>query len=726
MFKLKFILSTFLLLFTINLYAGEIVLIKKQATKKVFIPHEDIGTEWRSELNFDDSGWKLCEGLPGGVGYEKTSGYESYISLDVGDEMHDDGGNPNTGCYIRIPFTLTQENLDKTLVMKLNIRYDDGFIAYINGHECTMMNASRFATWDYSAKTNNEATSEVVIDISKYIRYLVPGKNLLAIHGVNMGTSSSDFLILPELVGSDVQYEGFEPSPLPIFMIDTDGNYIPDEPKLDAKLKVIYHEDGRLNHPGDSITHYNGDIGIEIRGAYSSTFPQKPYGIETRDETGENLNISLLGFPEENDWILIPNYNDKAFVRNSLSFEMFRSMGHYAPRSKLCEVFVNNTFRGMYLFTEKIKRDKNRVDISKLKPEEISGDDLTGGYILKIDYYHEDEHFLSDFTAIDHPDNTARFVYTYPDADDLVEEQKTYIQSFIRNLEEAIRSDDFDDPVNGYRKYLDVNSFIDYFLVSEVSRNVDGYKKSRWFYKHKDSKGGLLHAGPVWDFDWAWKNIGEGIFGVKDGSNWSFSNYPAYPSPPYWYNRLLQDGNFTNQLIDRYFELRKGFLNLDNINSYIDSVVTLVDDVKDRHFELWPIEQGYMTPETDPRSYTYEQEITKLKTWIERRISWLDDNIPELNNNVITDIKFDNTNTSRKIKFKSYPNPARSYFNFEANHQVDNIKIYNLRGQLVYNSQKNLQPSGRITISDFPVGVYFIKVAIKGQRPIIYKHVFIE
>ncbi|MBN2282213.1 MAG: CotH kinase family protein [Candidatus Marinimicrobia bacterium] len=720
------ILVTILILILPLMAGTTITLVEKQATKKAFVPHEDSGTAWRSKLDYDDSDWKICEGLPGGIGYEKGTGYEQFISLDVGDEMHDDGGNANTGCYIRIPFNLSAQTLEKILVLQLKIRYDDGFIAYINGHECTIMNASRFAAWNYSAPSNNEATSEVTIDISNYIRYLVPGENLLAIHGVNMGTSSSDFLILPELVGTDVQFEDFAASPLPIFMIDTDGEYIPDEAKIDANLKITYHGEGELNHPSDSIKHYDGNIGIEIRGSYSATFPQKPYGIETRDEAGENLNISLLGFAKENDWILIPNYNDKAFVRNSLAFEMFRSMGHYAPRSKLCEVFVNNTYRGIYLFTEKIKRDKNRVDVSKLEPDEISGDDLTGGYIIKIDYYSDDDSFLSDYTAIDHPENKVYFVYHDPKPDELADEQKDYIQNFINNLEGSLRSEDFADPENGYRKYLDVNSFIDYFLVSEVSRNVDGYKKSRFFYKDKDSKGGLLHAGPVWDFDWAWKNISEGIFAIKDGSGWSYSHYPCWPSPPYWYNRLLQDEEFTDQLINRYFELREGFLDPDNINSYIDSVVALVDDVKERHFELWPIDQGYMTPETDPPSYTYEQEINKLKTWIETRIHWLDEYIPQLRSHVATDSNPDNPMVSRTIKFSAFPNPARFFLNIEADHQMREIKIYNLQGRMVYTASTGLQQAGRISIQDFPAGIYFVKISFINQKPIIFRHLFVE
>jgi hypothetical protein len=154
---------------------------------------------------------------------------------------------------------------------------------------------------------------------------------------------------------------------IPIVVIETNGGFsIPDEPKINAHMKVIDHGPGQLNFISDSGNIYDGNVGIEIRGAYSASLPQKPYGFETRNEASENLNVPLLGMPVENDWILLANYNDKSFLRNSLAGQIFRSMGHYAPRTRHCEVIVNGSYDGIYVLTEKIKRDKNRVDIARL------------------------------------------------------------------------------------------------------------------------------------------------------------------------------------------------------------------------------------------------------------------------------------------------------------------------------------------------------------------------
>ena len=155
-------------------------------------------------------------------------------------------------------------------------------------------------------------------------------------------------------------------SDIPLVVIETPGSMsIPDEPKVTARMRIIDHGPGQLNRDTDPGNVYDGAVGIEIRGSYSASLPQKPFGFETRDAGGENLNVPLLGLPAENDWILLANYNDKSFLRNALAGHIFRQMGHYAPRTRHVEVVVNGSYEGIYVLTEKIKRDKNRVDIAR-------------------------------------------------------------------------------------------------------------------------------------------------------------------------------------------------------------------------------------------------------------------------------------------------------------------------------------------------------------------------
>lgn len=439
-------------------------------------------------------------------------------------------------------------------------------------------------------------------------------------------------------------------SNLPIIMITTGGQTIPYGTKITANMRIIDHGPGVLNHPTDPDAEYDGYIGIDVRGHFSSWFPQKPYGIETRDSLGNNLNVSLLGMPKENDWILISNYNDKSLMRNLISFDWFRSMGHYATRARLCEVMLDGDYRGIYVFSEKIKVDKNRVNIAKMATGDSTGVPVTGGYIISVDYYGTDDNWISSYPPVGYPDRQVHYDYVSPKPEDIVPAQRTYIQNFIRNAEGSLYGPNFTDLTLGYHRYVDVPSFIDYFILSEVSRNVDGYKKSRFFYKDRDNKDSLLRAGPVWDFDWAWKDITEYIFANTDGSGWGYKTNDLNPSyaVPDWHKRLLQDSAFTNQLIARYQYLRTNLLSLDTFNNYIDSVAASVNDAQQRHFALWPISATNAAPEVEPPSQSYAEELTRLKAWIARRIAWLDINIPLLHGNILpppihtTNIPIDN------------------------------------------------------------------------------------
>jgi len=514
---------------------------------------------------------------------------------------------------------------------------------------------------------------------------------------------------------------------LPLVIINTGGRSIPDDPKIDAAMRVIDHGPGEMNRPSDLTAAFDGRIAIEIGGAYSSTFPQKPYEIETRDGSGGNLNVSLLGMPAENDWTLTSNYNDKSFLRNSLAFDLFRLMGHYAPRAKLCEVIVNAKYQGVYLFSEKIKRDRNRVDIAKLEWNDNSADSLTGGYIIKVDYHDASNSWRSNFTPIGHPDFPIYFVYYYPKADTITRQQKSYIRNFFKVMETALYGDDFRDPVSGYRRYMDVSTFIDYFIISEVSRNVDGYKKSRYLYKDRDSRDGLLHSGPPWDFDWAWKNIGECIFGARDGSGWSYQTNECNPDnkDPAWYYRLLQDAYFTERLIGRYFELRSDVLDTARIWNYMDSVRTCVADAQKRHFALWPIDRDYKAPEVDPPVKSYDEELAKLKKWIRLRIRWLDRNMPALRREIVPVVPVNPVDSTRQAAGGFYPNPASDRLSFQFDLPVSRITIFDVLGRRIRSAGYPDAGSGQIDINGLPAGVFIIRVVQTNGRSFVRKHLIL-
>jgi len=497
---------------------------------------------------------------------------------------------------------------------------------------------------------------------------------------------------------------------LPLFIIDTQGGRIIDEPKISADLKIIYKEGG-YNYLDDPANVYDGNIGIEIRGRYSASLPQKPFGIETRDSLDENYNIPLFNMPKENDWILLANFNDKTFMRNSLAFKLFRDMGHYAPRTQFCEVVLNDTYEGIYVFTEKIKRDSGRVDIATLTQDDNSGDDVTGGYIFKIDYYDDSNSWPSSFPPIGHSDKKVHFVYHYPKPDEITYEQKDYILNFLKEFEGTLYTTNRHLLLDALSDYIDVGSFIDYFIVNELARNVDGYKKSSYFHKDKDSKGGLIHAGPIWDFDWAWKNINECYFGALDGSGWAFriQDCDPWPVPPSWMVRLLQNPGFKQKVFERYFELRTNHLSENSLFNYIDSVANVLDKSQARHYRRWPIlGMNVGTPETDSQPTTYEGEIEKFKNWIATRLNWLDANIISFEVTALDDPEIISGKAS---DFLFFPNPAINQISLQSPKNLRSLTILSTNGQVLISKPDINTSLLNVDIAKLPPGIYLAKMS---------------
>jgi hypothetical protein len=513
-----------------------------------------------------------------------------------------------------------------------------------------------------------------------------------------------------------VQAQFLTTSNIPIIVINTFGVPIPDEPKIPGTMKIIDNGPGQINHITDPGNIYDGNIGIEIRGAYSASLPQKPYAVETRDIQQNQLNVSLFGFPEEHEWVLLANYNDKVFMRNVLAYRLFQQTGHYASRTRFAEVIVNGEYEGIYVFGEKIKRDNGRVDIAKLLPGENSGEPMTGGYIFKIDYWDETNSWTSGYHPSGHPDFDVHYVYYYPKPDEITPAQQEYIQSYVNSFESVLYSLGFADTLNGYRKYIDAGSFIDYFIVNEVARNNDGFKKSWYFNKDRDSIDRHIKAGPVWDFDWAWKNIDECfIFSNTDGSGWAYQVNDCYPdvNSPGWHIRLLQDPLFRNQLKCRYEFLRENILNTDTLLSRVDSNAQYLWQAQARHYERWPIlGLNVGTPVVGEIPTTFQGEIDGFKNWITLRLNWLDANIP----GTCTYTNMPEYSEKAQKAF-IFPNPARdiAYLEFPPGNEALQIKVADITGRTI---PVNFSYTNRVFAIDthaLPNGLYLCHVWTDAQ-----------
>jgi hypothetical protein len=496
-------------------------------------------------------------------------------------------------------------------------------------------------------------------------------------------------------------------SNLPVIIIETDGRVIEDEQRIVANMKVINHPRGKRNYITSTVYEYDGKISIEIRGNTSQAFPKKQYAFETQDNFGENRNISLIGMPEENDWILYAPYIDKSLIRDVLAMELSAGMGNYAPRSRFCELLLNGEYMGLYVLMEKIKRDTNRVNISTIQPDGISGDELTGGYILKIDRVSadcEDEAWYTDQGKV-------LMQCEYPGCEDILPEQLEYCRSLMNDFESALFSDDFSDPVLGYRKHIDFNSFLDYFLLNELANNIDAYILSTFLYKDRDSKGGKLVMGPVWDF-----NIAFGNSDYRNGFATDSLQALRYP----WWKRFLEDPGFNTAAAERWVYHRDHSLNTGRLLFIIDSLTNLLDESQQRNFARWDILGAYIWPNYFIGT-SYANEVDYLAGWTVNRLNWLDNYFNQFVNDPCCF-------TENKIT-AFYPNPFEQYFtlDFETEEEGDvSFLLSDIMGRKrVYISAVHYQPGqykktyfpGHEALSDLEAGLYIL-VMLKDGVPV--------
>jgi subtilisin-like proprotein convertase family protein len=506
-------------------------------------------------------------------------------------------------------------------------------------------------------------------------------------------------------------YQPFVSSNLPILILNTNNQGIPDEPKIEAQMKMIDNGLGNLNQVSDFPNAYNNKIGIERRGSTSGDFPQKSYGFETRDINGTVKDTTLLGMPNEHDWILYAPYNDKSCMRNILTYELANKMQHYASRTKLCELVLNGQYQGIYTLMEKIKRDPNRVDIAKLLPTDIFGDDLTGGYIIKIDKTtgSNNDGWISNYQAADNSD--VNFQYHYPKSDDIQPQQKNYIQQYVDSFETALAGPNFANPTTGYRKYSVPETFIDFLILNEISKNVDGYRLSTFLHKEKDSKGGKLRMGPMWDFNLAWWNAD--YCAGDDATGWQYdfsSTCPGGWQPPTWWTRMLEDSWFQDELKCRWTTLRQTFLSNDSLGAKIDSIAQYIDSAKDRHFDKWPLLGIYTWPNPSPIPADYPGEVVAMKTWILDRATWIDNHIIGTCHLGIVEQEI--------ASLSVYPNPFNEDLHvswFSTGISNAQIKLFNLNGNEI--SVLQITPAygmNDVAINNFSStlssGIYWVEI----------------
>lgn len=511
-------------------------------------------------------------------------------------------------------------------------------------------------------------------------------------------------------------------SELPLVYIETNNQLIPDEPKISGEMRIIYNGVGNINYATDPYNEYDGAIGIEQRGSSSSMFPKKGYGLETRDSVGFNNNVSLFGMPAENDWVLHAPYSDKSLMRNELSYYMGEQFEGYSPRTQHCEVILNGIYQGVYLFVEKIKRDPGRVNISELTSNETTGDDVTGGYIIKIDKLSgsNSNYWTSQYQTVSSNPQAIQILYHYPKADSIVPEQEQYIQSYVNNFEYLLDDANFQDPQTGYRTVADVNSFVDYLILTEAVKNVDGYRISTFLYKDKDSGFGKLRIGPPWDYNLALGNSNYCQGGPATGWAYDFNSVCAGDQwqIPFWWDKFMSDSDFTKRVRCRWNQLRQGPFHTDSLFAHIDETAALINNAQERNFERWDILGNYVWPNNFIGN-TFQEEVEYLKDWIDERMIWMDNNLPSTGN-----CDFAELEEVEEINLSIFPNPASSnfYIEYPSSGSPSQVSIRDINGRQIWTnsfdpiSLNTINSASIPELQELSSGVYFVSVRTSDQE----------
>ena len=735
-----------------GLVAREVV-IAPDADVNYLIPVDGaLGTSWQ-ENNFDDSGWSSASHP---VGFESLTGIlQQILVTDISAAMK----GVNASGYFRFPFEF-DGNDRQVLSARLNVRIDDGYVAYLNGVEVARANAPQPLSW--SSRATGGRQDGIVVsepfstDLSAFTGAIVNGQNVLAVQAMNTSPGSSDFVIGVEML-ADVQDTsagaqfGFFQQPTPgtpndivfsappqdvlfssagglfaenfdlelscatpgaVIRYTTDlslpSNELGQESRQytgpipisgSTQIRAAAYYPGALDGavitrtyikasagaldfssnlpivvmttlgtgspPGSSATtrktvymfFYEPDpetgrtslrevaalgtrAGVRKRGSSSSGWPKYAMSVETwNDGNDEDRNIKPLGFAREADWILSSRYQfDRALMRNPLIYDLSRQMGRYAVRTRFVEVFndvtggeLNNSndYFGVYAFMEKVEADENRVEVERLMSWENTAPEVTGGYIFKRD--RNDAGSPPTYSV---SGSGGALIPHDPGGEEVTSQQKSFIQGYLNEMNTAIvnRSGGGVNPQTGlhFSDYLDVGSFIDHHWLNVLAMNVDWGRLSAYYHKHRL---GLVHAGPIWDFD---RTMGSEDSrddnprqwdGSGDSSRtWMDSRYP-------WFGNLVGPSSdptsayypeVRQRHTDRWFELRRGALSTDNINNTIDRMADELREAQQRNFARWPERSPNGGNFQQAGTSGWEAEVSHLKGWLQARAEWID------------------------------------------------------------------------------------------------------
>ena len=425
---------------------------------------------------------------------------------------------------------------------------------------------------------------------------------------------------------------------LPIVWINVGGKIIDRHQRITASMKILHNGDGQLNyadtiaHPGQHID-YEGYIGLRYRGNSSyGMSAKKPYSFRPLDKPlesgGEKVKVKILGMGKDNDWALLAPYADKSMIRDLLAFEVSRPWMEYVPQGRLCELFLDGTYYGVYVLTEVVSKGKHRLNLEDPGTED---DEITGGYLMEVDrsegmFYISRYHPVS-MNGTQYPQRYIHIQYKSPDYEDLTQDQVKYITGRIYEMETAL----WNYRVGGtptYRNYIDMMNFVDYQIAMEFGHNVDGYRLSGKFYKHRDSQDARFKMA-LWDMNLAYGN--SNYYRGWRTDTWIYQNNDVINEKddpyliPFWWYKLNTDPDYVKALKSRWKKYRQSNLREDRLMATVDSLanVLTINGAESRNSLAWPRWRKYVWPNFY-LAKNFQDEIDYLKQWLIDRLAWMD------------------------------------------------------------------------------------------------------
>lgn len=420
---------------------------------------------------------------------------------------------------------------------------------------------------------------------------------------------------------------------LPIIKIETDED-IPEPYIINENGKIEIDEYGSRKQNNETVeatvdyidaikqnknivntSIFKSNAKIRIRGNSSRGFDKKSYKLRfMNNDFTEDRKISIDGMTADSEWVLHGPYMDKTLLRNYLCYNLAgESLNLFSPEVRYCELFINGNYEGLYLIVEEIVyNDIGRINITESDP-----DSSETSFILKIDKKSdkEEENMRSFFyeTYRRSGKNVNNVSIVYPGSS-MTKEQYEYIEETYLEIEKMIVSTEMPDYNKGYRKYIDVDSFVDYYIFNEFTINTDATNLSTFlYYDLKNKKISLA----IWDYN----NVFGNFIRNEDINKFVLTD-------KWWYKYLLKDDEFTRKVIDRYRQLRKTILSDEYIINYIDETVDYLGPAIDRNYERWPkgISEEMMIP-AESNQHSYEEAVNYLKERVVARGKFLDENI---------------------------------------------------------------------------------------------------